>query len=87
MIGEFAFVELVLAIGKYTSTIWNYVTQQKKQDLSQLLHYYRSYSWFAIRKKCGLSVWISVMIALIGLYFFMYYRWLFDWRKAIVMYF
>lgn len=33
-------------------------------------------------KKCGLSVWISVVIALAGLYFFMHYGRIFDWKRG-----
>ena len=67
---------------KYTSTIWNYVHNSRKSRIyHSFLHYYRSHSWFAIRKK----MWIICLDQCYDCFdrtlFFMYYRWLFDWER------
>ena len=55
---------------KHLAAIWNYVYNCRKSRIYySILYYHCSNFGIILGKKCGLSVWISVVIALAGLYF------------------
>ena len=68
---------------KHLATIWNHVYNCRKSRIYySILYYHCSILGLFLGKKCGLSVWISVVIALAGLYFFMHYGRIFDWKRG-----
>lgn len=72
---------------KHLAAIWNHVYNCRKSRIYySILYYHCSNFGIIFRKKCGLSVWISVVIALAGLYFYAL-RTDFRLEKGISMYF